>query len=102
LGRKEKGYRGLRAQANALALLKRRTEAEWDLAMGPYWGSLPAPGSLLTKEMVPAAALPLLQDGTMVLFLLTLRNFMKFYCGTLHLQAGACTRPTPFSYCYAS
>ena len=53
-------------QANAMALLKRRTDAEWDLAMGPYWDSLPEADMLMTKEMMPASALPLLQDSTMV------------------------------------
>ena len=53
-------------QANAIKLLERRTDPEWDLAMGPYWDSLPEPGALMTKEMMPAGALPFLQDSTMV------------------------------------
>ena len=39
---------------------------DWNVAMGPYWDSLPKPEELMTKEWMPPAALPLLQDSTMV------------------------------------
>jgi len=54
-------------QENALWLLKKKeVNKEWNVIMGPYWDSLPAQGTLNTKETFPRASLDLLQDGSMV------------------------------------
>lgn len=42
--------------------------------MGPYWASLPAQGTVHTKETFSRDSLDLLQDGSMVHCLLTPGN----------------------------
>lgn len=55
------------AQENALWLLKKRAvNPDWDIAMGPYWESLPRQGELMTKETFPRSSLSLLQDDSLV------------------------------------
>lgn len=63
-------------------LRKKAVNKDWDKIMSVYWQSLPAQGTLHTKETFSRDSLDLLQDGSMVRYLLSLGSLAS--CVLMH------------------